>query len=123
MQVLSGRNLSRTLRSACDSAQQRLWIASPYVGGWQEVRRIVGRNWWDDTRIGIRLLTDGKEGGLNRTTAQRFDQRGDIRDLRGLHAKLYIVDDSVLLTSANLTGAGFAKRYETGIWLTGSSAH
>ena len=43
MDFLSGKNLADTLRNACDSAKRRFWVASPYIGGWSEVRRIIGR--------------------------------------------------------------------------------
>jgi len=122
MYVLSGQSLSHSLRNACDSAKRRLWIAAPYVGAWEEVRRIIGRNWWDNTTIQVRLLTDPQEEGLNGATVQRLAQRGDVHELRGLHAKLYIIDDSVLLTSANLTGTAFSRRYEMGTWLKGPTA-
>jgi phosphatidylserine/phosphatidylglycerophosphate/cardiolipin synthase-like enzyme len=45
-----------------------------------------------------------------------------IKKLRGLHGKLYIVDDRVLPTSANLTFAAFAQRAEAGVVLQGSTA-
>jgi hypothetical protein len=45
-----------------------------------------------------------------------------VRSLGGLHAKLYIVDDSVLLTSANLTETAFTRRYEIGLVLRGQQA-
>jgi hypothetical protein len=45
-----------------------------------------------------------------------------VRSVEGLHAKLYIVDDAVLLTSANLTEAAFTRRYEVGLVLKGDHA-
>lgn len=122
MDILSEKNLARRLRKACDSVKKRLWIASPYVGGWESVRRLLGRKWWDETTVEVRLLTDPEEHGLNGATVQRMAQRGAVHRLRGLHAKLYIVDDSILLTSANLTGTAFSKRYEAGAWLKGPYA-
>jgi hypothetical protein len=122
MNVLSGKKLAASLRKACDRTRRRLWIASPYVGNWEMVRRVIGRKWWDDKSLSIRLLTDSAERGLNGPTVTRIAQRGSVHDLRGLHAKLYIVDDVVLLTSANLTGTAFSSRYESGVWLTGSPA-
>jgi hypothetical protein len=68
------------------------------------------------------LLTDREAGDLNGATVQRLAQRGPVRSLRGLHGKVYIVDDLVLLTSANLTRTAFSKRYEVGVWLRGSLA-
>ncbi len=78
--------------------------------------------WWDRDKVDIRLLTDPDEQQVNRDTALRFAEKGKIKKLRGIHAKMYIVDDRVLLTSANLTCAGFARRYEAGVVLSGRSA-
>jgi len=91
------------------------------VGAWT-VRSVLGRRWWDNNSIDVRLLIDPDEKQVNRNTALRFAARGRIRKLRGLHAKIYVVDDRVLLTSANLTFAGFAKRHEAGAILTGMAA-
>lgn len=121
MLALSGEDLSKALRSACDSVKNRLWIASPYVGSWQSVRSVLGRRWWDNGAINVRLLTD-EEGKPNGHTLRRFAQKGSIHHIRGLHAKIYVIDNQVLLASANLTGAAFARRYEAGVLLTGKPA-
>jgi hypothetical protein len=120
--VLSGKTLSMQLRTACDGVKRRVWIASPYVGNWRAIRTLLGRSWWDKSDIDVRLLTDTEEGSLNGDTLKRLAQKGPIHHLRGLHAKLYIVDDNVLLTSANLTCTAFTKRYEAGVLLTGAAA-
>lgn len=120
MTVCSGRELSNVLRNACDPVQHRLWIASPYIGAWHNVRRLLGNAWWAES-IEVRLLTD-EDGCPNGDTLRRFMQRGPIYHLPGLHAKIYIADDKVLLTSANLTGAAFSKRHEIGIMLQGQDA-
>jgi phosphatidylserine/phosphatidylglycerophosphate/cardiolipin synthase-like enzyme len=36
-----------------------------------------------------------------------------------LHAKIYLIDDSAIVTSANLTNTAFAKRFEIGLFLSG----
>jgi len=84
------------------------------------VRRVLGREWWN-RQIDIKLLTD-ESTNPNGDTLRRFAQKGLIYHLLGLHAKLYIVDDTVLLTSANLTGTAFSCRYEVGTVLTGPEA-
>jgi hypothetical protein len=78
---------------------------------------LLGRRWWDLHRIDVRVLTDADECGLNGQTMRRLAQRAKVHGLRGLHSKLYIIDDEVLLTSANLTASAFSARYETGAWL------
>ena len=121
MTILARPQLANELRRICDSVRNRLWIASPYVGSWR-VRSVLGRAWWDRNKIDLRLLTDPDERPLNRNTALRFAEKGKIKKLRGLHAKLYIVDDRALVTSANLTFAAFARRHEAGVVLQGRAA-
>ena len=119
--ILCRPKLGSQLRRMCDKIGTRLWIASPYVGSW-EVRKVLGRRWFDGDSIDVRLLTDPDERIINRNTALRFAEKGTIKKLRGLHAKLFIVDDQVLLTSANLTYSAFAMRHEVGIVLDGDAA-
>ena len=111
--------LAKDLRALVDSAKKRLWIVSPYIGSWRAVRRILGETW---EKVDVRMLTDKDSGILARDTLERFVAHRPIRSLKGVHAKLYIVDDSVLLTSANLTETAFTRRYEAGRVLTGEHA-
>jgi hypothetical protein len=37
--------------------KNRLWIASPYIGSWDAVRRVLGKRWWE-------LLPDIRSGSL-----------------------------------------------------------
>ena len=119
--ILCRPKLGSQLRRMCDKIGTRLWIASPYIGSW-EVRKVLGRRWFDGDNIDVRLLTDPDEQLINRNTALRFAEKGTIKKLRGLHAKLFIVDNQVLLTSANLTYSAFARRHEVGIVLDGDAA-
>jgi len=66
--------------------------------------------------IGVRLITDQEECS---TTTQALELFGlpRIKHLRGLHAKIYILDGIALITSANLTETAFTKRHEVGIFL------
>ncbi len=119
--LLLRAQLAFQLREMCQAAKRRLWIASPYVGSWQ-VRRILGRQWWDNGALDVRLLTDKDEEQLNRETVLRFSQKGTVKTLRGLHGKVYIADDAVLLTSANLTITAFSRKHELGVILNGATA-
>jgi hypothetical protein len=122
LRILQGAELSKALRAAVDSAEKRLWIASPYVGGWPgNVRRILGTK-WQQIVPDVRLLTDVDERCFRVNTLQQFFRRGEVRSLRGLHAKLYIADDFALATSANLTGTAFSRRFECGVVLPQASA-
>lgn len=117
--ALTGQRLVDRLHSLIDQAKERLWIASPYVGAWNDVRKILGSAWG---KVDVRLIVDIDGGFLSLDTIQKFEAHRPVRSLPGLHAKLYIVDDSVLLTSANLTGTAFRKRHEAGIILDGPTA-
>ena len=48
---------------------------------------------------------------------------GEVRTMSsGLHAKIYIADESAMVTSANLTGGGLANNLECGVALQGRKA-
>ena len=58
-------------------------------------------------------------GFIREDTYKEFmNSSKDIRSLESVHAKMYIVDDWCLITSANLTGAAFSQRYECGFETT-----
>lgn len=117
--ALEVSKLAKDLRALVDSAERRLWIACPYIGSWRAVKRILGSAW---QKVDVMLLLDKESGVLARDTVEKFAAHRPVRSLKGLHAKLYIVDDSVLLTSANLTECAFTRRYESGLVLTGAHA-
>lgn len=116
--IFHDKRLGFELRNAFDKAEKRIWIAVPFIGSWELVKRLVGINWLQNREIDIRLITDiNNSDFIDRATYEIFNLNGKVKTLLGLHAKLYIIDDFTLLTSANLTGAAFSKRYEIGIKL------
>lgn len=124
MKILHGQNLVNELRKHSDQITKRLWIAVPYIGGLDSVRRILGRNWIENPNVSIRLLADTNEfNNFNSETIQLFHERGRIKHLAGLHAKIFITDDKCLLTSANLTNRAFTQRHEIGMYLQGQSTN
>jgi hypothetical protein len=119
MCALNVCGLADDLRALADSAKHRLWIASPYIGSWKAVKRIIGVAW---QKVDVKLLIDKESGILAQDTIEQFAKHRPVQSLKGLHAKVYIVDDSVLLTSANLTETAFTRRYEAGLMLKGEQA-
>lgn len=121
MKIHWGQELVDELRNRADGFRNRLWIASPYVGSWQAVQCVLGISWYARAGISVRLLTDWSDDSqyLNPDSVRRFAEKGEIKHIPGLHAKVYIVDDSVLVTSPNLTETAFPKRLEVGIFLSG----
>jgi hypothetical protein len=103
------------VRSMCEKAKKRIWIASPYIGNLKDVQRILGGK-WRMLSENCRILTDVEAGFIRPDTFDEFMiNHVEVRSLLALHAKIYIVDDWCLVTSANLTGKAFFARYEMGI--------
>ena len=113
--IFSYDTLANTLRSHCDSAKHRVWICTPFIGGIKDVLRIIGGS-WKRSDIDFRVITDIETGFMRQDTFDDFIENhpNSIRTLKSLHAKIYIVDDWCLVSSANLTGTAFSKRYEIG---------
>ena len=118
--ILSGQSLVDTLREHCDQATKRIWIASPYIGSFKDVQKIIGGNWMR-SHIDFRVLTDVESGFIRHDTYTGFiaSPNTEIRSLFNLHAKIYLIDDWCLLTSANLTGMAFSARHEVGQVVSG----
>ena len=124
MKILYGQKLVEELRQLCDGVSKRLWVAVPYIGSPTSIRKILGKKWYDTPSVSVKLLTDITDlTCIDTETIKLFNDRDEIKSLQGLHAKLYIVDDKCLLTSANLTNTAFTKRHEIGILLDGEKAN
>lgn len=115
MILLSEQLQINVLRDKCNNVQKRIWIASPYIGALKDVQKIIGGKWLLPS-IDCRILTDIDNGFIRKDTFDEFiSNQIDIRSLDSLHAKIYLIDDWCLVTSANLTGTAFLCRYEMGI--------
>ncbi len=69
--------------------------------------------------LDLRVITDTTDPrNANRGTLLHFVDRGTVKSIPGIHAKVYIFDSRVLLTSANLTETAFTKRREIGTLLS-----
>ncbi len=118
MKIETGEELAKKLNQLCNNMRKRLWISSPFIGDFTTARRILGRKWLDNAKIEVRLIIDKDNTSLNPNTIKNFHDVGDVKSIKGLHAKIYIVDNYALLTSANLTNTAFSKRYEVGVFLS-----
>jgi len=123
METLYGAALGLKLRQLSDAAKHRVWIVSPYIGRWPAVSALLGANWWLASTVLLRVITDIDDStNVNRGTLLQLLNRGEVATLRGVHAKIYIVDDQAIVSSANLTETGFTKRREIGLLLDASEA-
>ena len=111
--ILYGTNLIKKIRSEFDSATNRIWIVVPFIGDWTAVKKIMGTKWISDNNLDLKIITDIRNDDfINPETIKQFLHKGKVKTLPGLHAKIYIIDNSIFITSANLTGTAFSKRYE-----------
>jgi hypothetical protein len=111
--ILYGTNLINKIRSDFDNATDRIWIVVPFIGDWASVKKIMGTKWIGTNNLNMKIITDIRnEDFINAETIKQFLLKGDVKTLLGVHAKIYIIDNSVFITSANLTGTAFSKRYE-----------
>lgn len=113
--VLTEQKLVDVLRAHCESAHSRIWIASPFIGSLKEFLQIIGGNWMR-SNIDFRVLTDIEAGFIREDTFNEIkaSANSEIKTLLSLHAKIYIIDNWCLISSANLTGTAFSRRYEVG---------
>jgi hypothetical protein len=117
MKPLYGNELVNELREKANVVKKRLWIIVPYIGTMNAVLKILGKEWLENSAIDFKLLTDISDlSAINTETVKQFYERGNVKTLTGLHAKIYIIDDTALITSANLTGTAFSKRHEIGVF-------
>lgn len=111
------------LEKKSDKMTKRFWIAVPYIGNLSNVRKITGNKWIKNHSIDVRLITDiSSLANFNSDSLKKFLERGVIKNISGFHAKVYIIDDTSFVTSANLTSTAFSKRAEIGIHLTKSES-
>ena len=111
--ILCGNELVSKIRNEFDNAKNRIWIAVPFIGEWNAVKRIMGTKWITNNQLNIKIITDIRnQDFIDSETIKRFLHRANVKTLAGLHAKIYIIDNSVFITSANLTGTAFSRRYE-----------
>jgi hypothetical protein len=118
MKILSGQNLVDEVRKLCNVVTQRLWIAVPYLGTYETVQEILGSVWLTNHKISFKLLIDRQElNSISAPCVMALKKRGQVKSLRGLHAKIFVIDDKCIVGSANLTRTSFTKRYEAAILL------
>ena len=118
MKSLFGNELLKEFMELFNSVKERIWICSPYVGSLKFISKVSHGKIFDKN-IESRFITDIKElSALNIEFFELLKETGKLRTLNGVHAKMYIVDNKCLITSANLTETAFLKRYEVGILLS-----
>ena len=108
------------LHELCGSVRRELRVCAPFV------KRTATAGLLNALPVGVdvRLVSCFNAAHFHRrysdTTAFRdvLDRGGRVRNCQRLHAKLYLFDErAVVVTSANLTGAGLLRNWEYGVVL------
>jgi phospholipase D-like protein len=123
METLHGAGIAKKIGALSDSAIRSVSIVSPYIGRWPAVATILGGNWWLGSPLSLRVITDiSTPSNVNAGTLKMLMDRGPVRSLPGVHAKVYVFDEQAVVTSANLTETAFTKRHEIGVYLDANEA-
>ena len=118
METLHGFGIAQRIRTLSENATRSVSIVSPYIGRWPAVAAVLGGNWWLGSPLTLRVITDiSTPSNVNSGTLKMLLNRGPVRSLAGVHAKVYVFDEQAVVTSANLTETAFTRRHEIGIYL------
>ena len=123
---LSCGELYETIQQKSLETKNILWVCSPYLG--LDAHKIFSQEILKNPPADIRFIfrvSDGavKRGEVNPYEIQYFMEHfkgSSIRSHDTFHSKIYIFDDSALITSANLTKAAFESNIEVGVLLDAS---
>jgi len=115
MEIIVNPEIAKKIQNACNNINKRLWICSPFIGRLNSIEKILGSIMLK-TNIDIKLITDSRNK-LDNDSLIFFKRIGKIREIKGVHAKIYIFYNVSIISSANLTNSAFTKRQEIGIYL------
>lgn len=104
------------LKDAVAADRSSLRIVCPFIKE-RAIRRLLKGTRSNHVHVITRFnLADFGEG-VSDTGALRFllDRGAQIRGIRGLHAKLYLIGQRAIVTSANLTEAALTRNHELGL--------
>ncbi len=103
--LIIGIKAGHELLNCIYSATRRIWICSPYIAP-RYLERLAARRDLD-----IKIIT--RKCAENRPVFELAKRWGlELRVLKSLHAKLYIIDELAFIGSANLTEAGLEQNIE-----------
>jgi len=120
---LSCSELYQTIQKKSSEAKEILWVCSPYLGldAHEVFSQEILRNPLSDVRFVFRLNdVSVKSGEVNPYEIQYFMEHfkgSSIKSHDNFHSKIYIFDNSALITSANLTKTAFESNIEVGVML------
>lgn len=118
---LISRNSLSTFEDLIGSAEERIWIISPFIGFRTASALVEAINPGVDLRVISRFDREDFIKGVSSLEALSLiiNAGGEIFALRGLHTKLYLFDKvHSIITSANFTVGGLVNNFEIGVLFT-----
>jgi hypothetical protein len=121
VKFVSGSELYSLIQERSASAKNILWVCSPYLG--ESAHQIFSQNIIKTPPADVRFVfrvndLSVKQGEVNPYEVQYLIEHfTEIRTNDGFHCKIYIFDDSAIISSANLTKTAFESNIEAGVLL------
>ncbi len=109
-------NFGEFIYNTSKNIKNRLWIASPFINDKNSFESFFNIHKIKNKNCNLRLII--KLDNINRQNNDIVDffiQNGEVRTYSNLHAKMYIIDDIPIISSANLTHNGFRNNYELSV--------
>lgn len=124
-QFLSKSELYPLIIEKSAKTRNILWVCSPYVG--DKAHEIFSQKIVETPPNDIRFIFKLNRQSVRRGEVNPYEieylndhfRNGIVRTNDTFHAKVYIFDDSALVTSANLSRTAFERNIEAGVLLEG----
>ncbi|CAC9557378.1 hypothetical protein [uncultured Gammaproteobacteria bacterium] len=118
MQIIK-QHWKNTLIDLVKSANDKIYLSSPFIK--EPIAKLIIEN--KNKGVDCKLLTkftlsNMRGGGLDLSAVQGFKNNDfSLKNIDNLHAKVFIFDHKVIITSANLTNGGLHNNLEYGVLL------
>ena len=124
-QFTSCNELYETVQRLSLCAKEVLWVCSPHVGG--DAHEVFSQELLKNLALDIRFIFSVndeavKMGGVNPYEIQYFMdhfKNSCVKSLDNFQSKIYVFDQTALITSANLIKSDFESDIEAGVLLDG----
>ena len=102
--------------NATNRACSRFWIISPFIGNYSFLSILFNFEKLLKFNVDLKLITDLKNFSTqNYKTIKFFAEHGIVKSIDDLHAKLYIIDNENIVTSANFTRKAYMCNWEIAV--------
>ncbi|MDD3793588.1 MAG: phospholipase D-like domain-containing protein [Candidatus Gracilibacteria bacterium] len=122
MQVIK-TNLKEIFIELVKNSKEKIYLSSPFIK--ENIAKLIVENKKDgvDCKILTKFtLPNIRSGGLDLESIQYFTGKDfSVKNISNLHAKIFIFDNNIIITSANLTNGGFFKNLEYGVLFQNNS--